>query len=329
MSNAPDSSKRAKRDHAREAARELREKERKRRLRNRIIIQSSVGVVVLAIVLVVVLIIVNSNKQSEASATGPGPKNMASAGILFTAVNGKTTPTTTGSVSATATPTPTVADYSDGVAHIVTYIDWACPACKSFEASYSTALDKAVAAGTATLEVHPIAILDRSYLGSRYSSRAANVAACMANFDPNEFLTAQTAFYDGQPSEGTTGLTNAQMKKLLTGAGITNSDVMSCIDKETFKTWVTNTTARTTAISALQASGGGFATPTVTVDGIKWDSQSTPDFGSFISTAVAQASGGATSAPTDGATITPSGTAEPTGTSTVAPSSTPTPAPTN
>jgi protein-disulfide isomerase len=300
MSNAADSSKRAKRDNAREAAREMREKERKRKLRNRIIIQGSLGVVVLAIVLVVVLIIVNTNKQNAESATGPGPKNMASGGILFTAVDGKTTPTTTGSFAATATPTPTTADYSDGLAHIVTYIDWSCPACKSFEASYSTALSDAVAGGTATLEIHPIAILDRSYLGSRYSSRAANVAACMANYDPAEFLTAQNAFYDGQPSEGTTGLTNTQMKKLLTDAGITNEKVMSCIDSETFKTWVTNNTARTTAIPDLQASSGGFATPTVTVDGIKWDSTATPDFGTFVTNAVAQATG--TPVPTESAT---------------------------
>lgn len=307
MSNASDSTKRAKREHAREVARLEREKERRRHVRNRIIIQSSVGVVVLAIVLVVVLIIVNTNKQSAESATGPGPKNMASGGILFTAVDGKTTPTITKAVAATASPVPNAVDNSDGLAHIVTYIDWSCPACKSFEASYSDALNQAVAAGTATLEIHPIAILDKNYQTSRYSSRAANVAACVANFDPDDFLKAQTAFYDGQPAELTNGLTNTQMKKLLTDAGVTDSKVMSCIDDETFKTWVTENTARVTSIAGLQATGGGFATPTVTVDGIKWDGTTTPDFGTFIGDAVAQATGGATSAPTDSAT--PSATA--------------------
>jgi protein-disulfide isomerase len=305
MSNAGDSSKRAKREHARETARLEREKERKRHVRNRTIIQSSVGVVVLAIVLIIVLVIVNTNKQAAASATGPGPKNMASGGILFTAVDGKTTPTVTKAVAANKTPVETTSDYSDGLAHIVTYIDWSCPVCKQFETSYASALASAVAGGTATLEVHPVAILDRSFLGTRYSSRAANVAACMANYDPSEFLTAQTTFYANQPTENTTGLTNTQMKKLLTDAGITNSKVMSCIDKETFKTWVTNITSRTTSTAALQGTSG-FGTPTVTVDGIKWDGST--DFATFVSDAVAQATGTTPSTGTATPTPTPTST---------------------
>jgi protein-disulfide isomerase len=267
MSNGTDASKKARRDHARETARIEREAEKKRRTRNRIFIQGGVVVGVLALALVGVLIF---NGATSSSAPSAGPKNMISDGILFSGAD--VAPVETAAIPIDGAPTATTSDATDGVAAVETYVDWTCPICQTFEATYSDSLASLVAAGTATLEVHPVAILDGSYVGSRYSSRAANAAACIANYDPDDFLAAQTAMYDNQGTEGTTGLTNANIKSILADAGVSNDDVTTCINDEEFKGWVTDATTRATGNADLaDPSNGGFGTPTVMVNGVRWD----------------------------------------------------------
>lgn len=253
-----------KRDAAREQARLTREKQKREERLRRILIPTGVTVVVLAIVAVVVLVVSTSGPAPQ---TAAGPKNMISDGILFTGVDGKITPTKTAAIKAKGSPTPTVYQ-NDGVAHIITYVDFACPVCQTFEQTNSAQIDSMVQSGQATLEVHPVAILDRSSLGARYSSRANNAGACVANFAPDKFLDVMSAFYAKQPAEGTTGLTNSQIISLVHSAGLTNADVDACVKGETFKSWMAAATNRTTSDSKLiNPANGGFGTPTVMVNG--------------------------------------------------------------
>ena len=278
-SNAPQG-KKDRREAARETARLEREAEKKRQRRTKILLQGGIGVAILAVVAIVVAIVV----QPTAPGT-PGPQNMASSGILFTGKSGVTTPTMTAAAAADGKPKATKTDTSDGLAHIVTYVDWACPACKSFEATYASQVQQLIASGSATLEVHPISILDRNYGTSRYASRAANTAACIANYQPSKFLEAQKAFYDKQPTEGTSGLTDTQIKALVTGAGINDPSVTKCIDTEKFKSWVSKSTEVTTSTASLiNPAANGFSTPTVLVNGKRWDGAG--DFLKFAGTAV-------------------------------------------
>jgi protein-disulfide isomerase len=232
-------------------------------------------VALVAVVAIIAVVILNVNRPAAA-----GPRNMADNGIVFAAKAGKAVPVLSGTPKTSSVLPAAVG--SDGIAHITTYIDWSCPICKNFEASYASTIASMVAKGTATLEVHPVAILDRSFLGTRYSSRAANAAACVANYQPAKFLAAQGEFYDSQPAEGTSGLTNAQIKKLLVKAGATNPEIASCVDDERFKTWVAATTKRAASTSELVGSSG-FGTPTVLVNGTKWDSST--DFAAFVASA--------------------------------------------
>jgi len=270
--------KKDRREAARETARSEREAEKKRQRRNRIFLQGGIGIAVIAIVAIVAVVVVGTNRGSDG---GVGPRNMASAGILFTGKSGAITPTTTAAAPASGVLTPTKADTAANVARIVTYVDWACPACKSFEASYAKNISSLVASGGATLEVHTVAILDQNYAGSRYSSRAANVAACVANHDPGKFLDAQTAFYANQPAERTSGLSNSAMKKLLSDTGITDPKINTCIDNETYKSWVAKVTrATTTDKSLVSPTSGSFGTPTVFVNGKRWNNST--DFPTFV-----------------------------------------------
>ncbi len=273
--------KKDRREEAREKARIEREAEKRRQRRNKIFLQGGIGVVILAVLVVIALVVVNANKPSGPA--GPGPKNMADSGILFTGVNGVATVTKTAVPAKNASVTP--AKTTDtGIANITTYVDWACPICQQFETTYASTIQQLVASGEATLSVHPISILDRSFLGTRYASRAANAAACVANYEPDKFLDAQSTFYANQPAESTTGLTNAQIKALLKKAGVTSSAVASCVDSEKFKSWVTSVSTKTTSTASLADSSGSFGTPTVFVNGKRWNNSD--DFGTFLQSAV-------------------------------------------
>jgi protein-disulfide isomerase len=260
--------KNQRREAAREAARVMREKQQRRERLLRWLIPTVSTVAVLAIAAGIVWAFIANQPGPQSAA---GPRNMISDGILFTGEDGKATPVETGAVAPSAEPTPTESE-DDGLAHIVTYVDFSCPACKSFEETYSTLIAELVASGAATLEVHPIAILDNNYAGSRYSSRANNVGACVADLAPESFLDVMAAMFANQPQEGTTGLTNAQIVDLVHGAGLVDDDVDTCITDEFFAPWVRAATTRAASDSDLYAAGAsGISTPTVVVNGELWD----------------------------------------------------------
>jgi protein-disulfide isomerase len=260
--------KNQRREAAREAARIAREKQQRRDRMLKWLIPTVSTVAVLAIAGGIIWAVVANAPGPQSAA---GPRNMISDGILFTGEDGEATPVKTGALAPSAEPTPTEPE-GDDVAHIVTYVDFSCPACKSFEESYSEAIQTLVAEGQATLEVHPIAILDNQYLGSRYSSRSNNVGACVADLAPESFLDVMDAMYAGQPAEGTSGLSNDELVDLVHGAGVEDADIDQCIQDEFFAPWVAAATERATANTDLLAAGAaGFSTPTVVVNGEVWD----------------------------------------------------------
>jgi len=268
-----DASKKARRDQAREHAREMREQERKRKVRNGWIVRGSVGLALIAVAVITVLVF-NNVRQAEIAAAvpKPGPQNMISDGILLQGDGtGNIVAVPTKAIPAGGKPTPTdVTKHADTV-NIVTYIDYFCPICQAFEQTNAEQIGTWVSGGAATLEVHPISILDRSSLGTRYASRSANAMACVAQYAPNSFFQATTAMYASQPAEGTAGLTDKEIASVLAQAGVTDLKVVDCINKETFKQWVTAATERTSTgpipNSELARVGG---TPTILVNGYQY-----------------------------------------------------------
>ncbi len=85
------------------------------------------------------------------------------------------------------------------------------PVCKDFETANATSIEALVAAGIATLEVHPIAILDRAYARLPLLVPSNNAAACVADLAPESFLDVNAAFFATQPAEGTAGLTDDEI----------------------------------------------------------------------------------------------------------------------
>ncbi len=148
-----------------------------------------------------------------------------------------------------------------GASTMDTYIDFMCPICNQFEQSYGTAIQGLVDDGTITLGIHPISILDRSSQGTKYSTRAANAMYCVAVADADAVMPFLKAMYANQPQEGSTGLTDAQILQIASGAGVTGID--ECVKTGRYSDYVTTMTAKT----PLQPGATGIGTPTIAING--------------------------------------------------------------
>jgi protein-disulfide isomerase len=263
-----------KREHAREQARLFREKQKTKARRRRFFLQGGIGIAVLAVILVVVMVAVQNNQTAAAApATANGPKNMLSDGILFHGVDGTAKAVTTAAVKAKSKPVATDTSKLTTTANIVEYIDYQCPYCNEFLTTNLAQEEKWVDSGKATLEIHPIAFLDSSSEGNRYSSRAANAAACVANYKPDAFLAVTKTLYANQPAEDTAGMSNSKLLGLVSSSGGTGSKIAGCINGESFKTWVSESTTRVTGgtfVGVAKTPEKFPGTPAVFVNGVPY-----------------------------------------------------------
>jgi protein-disulfide isomerase len=259
--------KKDRREDARETARLLRAEQVKRDKRRRLFLRGGIGIGLLAIVAIVAVVIVNNVTAPAA----PSPANMASDGILLSSDGPAVSAATTAPLEADADPIATDQSALVDTANIVMYIDYLCPICGDFETTNGEQITDWVAAGNATVEIHPISILDRLSKGTEYATRAANAAACVANYDPDNFLDFNVAMFADQPAENTTGLTDAELTRLVEGAGVTSPEVASCIADQTYSGWVDASTQRALEgpipnSDITQVKG----TPTVLVNGVQY-----------------------------------------------------------
>lgn len=250
-----------RRAEARDKARALRETQRKKERRTFWIVQGSIAVVVLAIIAVVALVLTNSVRPE-----GPGPRNMASDGIK---IGPDFTAASTPALPAGADPIPSEPNPA-GVVEIQIFVDYLCPVCAEFEEENAELIRTLVESGAATVEYHPISILTNLSAGTRYSLRAANAAACIANHAPNEFFDFHEALFANQPEEGTPGLTDDELIELTRSVGVTSTLVDGCIVDQEFRSWVQAATERalTGPLSVANTEVESITgTPTILVNG--------------------------------------------------------------
>lgn len=298
----PRQSKNQRREAAREKAKQLRETQRKKDVRNRVILISSLSVVVIAIIVGVTLVITSTIRPA-----GPGPANMASDGIQ---IGAGLVAVETPALAAGEAPVPTVNDPDSGVVDIRTYVDYLCPFCGQFEATNNEQMTEWIESGAATVEVHPLSILDRASLGTRYSTRAANAASCVANYAPDQFWAFNKLLFDNQPEENSEGLDDATLKELVGEAGVTDQgSIDTCIDDVEFRGFVADSTSR-----ALQDPLPGTdepvkGTPTVLVNGQKYEGSITDAdaFAAFVVQVAGEAYDTSTSTPTPTPSAAPAG----------------------
>ncbi|WP_431218504.1 DsbA family protein [Leifsonia xyli] len=283
--------KRDRREEARETARIMREEAAKKAKRRKVVVQSSVIVGIVAVLAIIGVVVFTSVGGGTSAAN---PKNMASGGTLLTA---PTKATTTPAIASGAKPTPTKMQLDGKTAHIQIWLDYQCPYCEQFETTNNSQIKQWLQEGSATLEVHPVAILD-STQNKQYSTRAAAAASCVANSAPDKFFDVNAALFAKQPNEQTgTGLTNDEIISILKDAGVDSKTVTDCVNKQTFASFVTNMTQDATTNSQLKnPTSGGFGTPTVFVNGERYQGGFTDakQFAAFTAAAVKDAGSGKT-----------------------------------
>lgn len=256
--------KNQRRESAREKSKAIREQRQRKDRLGRVLLQGGLIVGSLAIIAIVALVIINSQRPA-----GPGPRNMMSDGIKITE---GLTAVPTAALAADDKPVPNpVGDEAD-VIDIQIYVDYLCPYCNDFETTNAEQLEAWIERGAATVEVHPISILNSNSQGTQYSTRSANAAACVANYSPDTFWKVNTALFANQPEERTPGLSDEELIKVLADAGAAPmADIERCVRDQTFKAWVQASTLRALDGPVPNSEALVKGTPTVVVNGLKYE----------------------------------------------------------
>lgn len=278
-SNDPRKSKAQRREEAREEALRLRAEQERRakRRRTNIWVGSTLGVVVVAVLVVVIVALGNKPVDVNTPSTAVG----SNGGIPVSAQGvGKVDP---------------------NVVTVAVYSDYMCPNCSAFESKHMANLDALVKSNDIEIEYHPISILDGASQGTKYSTRASNAAATVADADPEHFVAFHEALFTNQPAENSTGLSDDQIKQIAIGVGVPESVANTFTDGK-FTTWVTQSTQ--------DAAKQGYAsTPTILFNGEEFKGNwNTSAFDTALNDAIAKNKASQSAAPTESATPTPTAT---------------------
>lgn len=295
--NTPRPTKNERREQAREQARIAREQEKKREKRSRLLWQGGIVVAAVAILAIVGLVLSQSMKPA-----GPGPENMASGGATFVKdLKVKPTPALQPDEKRKA---PEV-DWEQLPIDVTVYVDYMCPACGAFENTYGTMLENYIGSGDITLRIYPLNFLDGSSLGTKYSTRAANLFACTVEQQPDTAFKLHTHLFDPdvQPKEATTGLTDAQLLDAAKAAGVkVDNELKQCVTSTRFSDFIAQNTKSVTETGILGLAKGAnlvgdprtgqmqdpntpqrlVSTPTVIVNGQEWSSSRDGDLEAYI-----------------------------------------------
>ncbi|HEX6151559.1 DsbA family protein [Nocardioides sp.] len=181
---------------------------------------------------------------------------------------GDDAPASSGSASGTAVAP---ADLEHGVpvgeadapVTVVLYFDYLCPACGAFEHANGEELTRLLGEETIRLELRPMAFLDDLSDGTRYSTRAANAMATVADAAPDRVWAFHRALYAAQPAEDGPGLTDEELAELAVGAGVPQ-EVVDRFADATYEPWTADMTQRA-------FDDGVEGTPTILIAGRVFD----------------------------------------------------------
>ena len=270
------------REEARQKAKELREQNAKKEKRNKLVLQLSVVGAALAIIVGVGAVIAfEAANRAAAPVVDETPANLTELGGLKIGVGLQ-------AFTATNTPTP---DTSDKSPEIIMYVDYQCPICQAFDLPNAAQLRSWVDTGAATVEIRPLSFLDRASL-NEYSSRAANAAFCVANFQPDSYFDFHQDLMENQPSEGQEGPSDQRLFDIAAQSGAGTEEVKGCIQNKSFGDYVEQHTQF--VLSNPQDGVTVSGTPTILVNGEQYtwntgDELLSPErFAQFVSSSMAE-----------------------------------------
>lgn len=249
-----------RRDAARAEALALQKKQQSSEKRNRVIVLSVLGLAVIGLVVAIVLILTEGQKTPMEKVDSIPAGVVENSGIPV------------GADGAAGTS-------NEGAKTLDVYVDYMCPICGQFEQTNSASIAEMREAGDITLIVHPVSILDRASQGTEYSTRAASASAWVADQAPEQFSAFHDALFASQPAENTAGLSDEQIAQVAEQVGVPADVAAGITDgqaKDTYEEWVAASTDAATSDEALFNAQGGFGTPTVLIDGERFEGWQQP-----------------------------------------------------
>jgi protein-disulfide isomerase len=212
----------------------MREQQRRERTRNLLV----VGAVVVAIAIIAVVMVVvqsRSDKTGQAVDSSGTPQNLTG---TYNVVIGK----------------------SSAPTKLKLYEDLQCPICKSFEQVAGKQVQAAIDDGSAQVDYHMVAFLDRAST-TNYSSRALNaLMAVLSTAGPDAFLKFRTIAFENQPAEGSAGVPDSTLIDWAVQAGADKDEVTPLINGNVYHQWVLNATDQ-------MSKDGVNGTPTIFING--------------------------------------------------------------
>ncbi|MBO3088726.1 DsbA family protein [Cellulomonas dongxiuzhuiae] len=283
--NDPRPTKTQRRDDARAKALQMRQEQERKAKRTRLIAIGGLLAAVLVLGAVVFAIV----RQGQANAEAYGDVVFAGGteNTLVPAFDDIDTPDAadeTGGIPISAAGVGEAGGDDDVVVEV--YFDFMCPWCGKFDAANSGELDALGEQEGVTVVYKNIAFLDGNSQGTFYSTRAANAAAAVAAQDPEHYTAFVTALYANQPEEGTSGLKDARIAEIATEVGVPQTvvdtftetvdgtyEVATSEDEKESRDGTWRRYAPFVAATTQQAAAdlGGLSTPTVLIDGEKWE----------------------------------------------------------
>ncbi|MEU4387658.1 thioredoxin domain-containing protein [Promicromonospora sp. NPDC023805] len=249
-----------RRDAARAEALALQKKQQSREKRSRLIVVSALVLGIIVLIGAVVLIILEGQKTPMEKVD-----NLPAGVVEQTGI-----PVGADGVAGTE---------NEGAKTLDVYVDYMCPICGQFESLNNASITEMREAGDLTLVVHPVSILNRASQGTEYSTRAASAAAWVADKAPEQFNAFHEALFASQPEENTPGLSDEQLAQVAEQAGVP-ADVAAGIASgdadDTYAEWVTASSEVAGSTKSLLNAEGGFGTPTVVIDGERFEGWQAP-----------------------------------------------------
>ncbi|WP_169253221.1 thioredoxin domain-containing protein [Brevibacterium sp. 'Marine'] len=259
-----------KRNRARENARQIAANQAKKEKTAKTILYTGIAVVVVAVLAVVAVLVFQQSKPAVS------PTNYVSDGITVGKDNTLVQPLKMPEGEESDLPAPTEEGAKEGAATVTVYLDFQCPGCKAFEEGNASMLRKLADEGSIVVNYKPVSFLDRMSSGNEYSTRAANLAACVVDSQPEVAIDLFDALYAQQPEEGTEGRTDEELLKVAEDAGVDTSKKLQADPEQTVESCVTDRTFDKFVEQSSQTAldDGVEATPWVLINGEHTDKTS-------------------------------------------------------
>ncbi|TGD11772.1 thioredoxin domain-containing protein [Brevibacterium sp. S111] len=221
-----------KRNKARANARQIAANQAKKEKTAKTVLYVGIGVVIVAVLAVVGVLVFQQSKPAA------NPENYIADGITVGKDEALVQPLKMPEGESSDLPAPSEAGAKKDAATVTVYLDFQCPGCQAFEQTNSSMLKKLADEGSIVVNYKPVSFLDRMSSGNEYSTRAANLAACAIDSQPEKAMDLFDALYAQQPEEGGDGRSDEELLEVAEKAAVDTSKKLSSDSEQTVKSCV-------------------------------------------------------------------------------------------